>query len=239
MAIHRAARPETHFTQIHNDVLRDDRLSYRARGVLAVILSHTDGWTTSSEELARKGKEGRDAIRSALQELEDAGYLVRERYQDPGGRWATRQVIYDRPALDVQPALFSQVAPTTENQASVNQSSVNQSSVFQALLEEHPEQPSPSEKGAKPKPPADQIATAVYDHAQGMANYMAVRQVAGRALKVKLAGNVTPTVDQLIRTMCDLYDKGRPLTLAVVGQALGRSSAKDTNQEHWAQGGEF
>jgi hypothetical protein len=46
-------------------------------------------------------------------------------------------------------------------------------------------------------------------------------------------------MEQIIRTMCKLYDDGRPLTLSVVGQSLGRGSVKDTNQDHWANGGEF
>jgi hypothetical protein len=235
MAIHRATRPDNHFTSFHNDVLRDDRLSYRARGILVVILSHSDGWSTSSEALASNGKEGRDAVRTALQELEDAGYLRRERRQDSQGRWATQQVIYDRPHLDEQPALFGAESqePTTDFQASVYQASVSQASI------ETPEElPSPSEKGGKVKPPADLIATAVYDHAQGMVNYMAVRQVAGRALKVKV-GSTNPSADTIASTMCALYDQGRPLTLSVVGQTLSRTSVRETNNDHWAKGGEF
>ena len=233
MAIHRASRPEHHFTQIRNDVLRDDRLSYRARGLLAVILSHADGWSTSSEALARAGKEGRDAIRTALQELEDAGYLLREKRRDAQGRVATHQVIYDTPNLDTQPALFPGMEPPgTDNQASVNQASDSQ-----APIEDHQEEPSPKGEGRTP-PPAHVIATAVYDHAQGMVNFMAVRQVASRALKVKL-GRTTATPDQIIRVMCQLYDQGRPLTLSVVGQSLARGGFKETNQDHWANGGEF
>lgn len=231
MAIHRAPRPEDHFTQIHNDVLRDDRLSYRARGILAAILSRPDDWATSAEALARSGPEGRDAIRTALQELEDAGYLVRERKQDTRGRWSTAQVIYDRPQSDGQPALFD--PPTTDFQASVNQPSVSQASI-----EDQHEHLPPTEVAGKEKPPAQVIAEAVYEHAQKMVNFMAVRQVAARALKVKV-GNASPTPDQIVRTMCALYDQGRPLTLSVVGQALSRSSVRETNGDHWAQGGEF
>lgn len=235
MAIHRAARPETHFTQIRNDVLRDDRLSFRARGIHAFILSQADGWATNSEALARVGKEGRDAIRTALQELEDAGYLVREKRQDSQGRWATHQVIYDQPQTDGQPALFSGMdSPTPENPASENRASVSQASI-----EHHQEHPSPTERGeGKPKPAVQVIAETVYEHAQGMVNFMAVRQVAARALKVKV-GNAAARPEQITAAMCKLYDDGRPLTLTTVGQALSRGSFRDTNADHWARGGEF
>lgn len=231
MAIHRASRPENHYTQLHNDVLRDDRLSYRARGILAVILSHSDGWSTSAESLADKGSEGRDAIRSALGELEDAGYLKRERIQDSRGRWSTRQVIYDRPQAEEQAALFAVTEPPTTD----FQSSVNQPSVFQASIEHQVEDNLPSGgSGAKPKPPAVVIAEAHYEHVNGMCNFMAIRGIATRALKVK-----GTTVETVTAAMNTLYDAGRPITFQTVGQQLGRSAPRDTNQDHWATGGQF
>jgi len=81
-----------HFTQIFNAALRDKRLSWRARGVLAGLLTHSDGFGITIEQLAKGGThgpqaglklgEGRDAIRSALGELETFGYLCRTQSQD-------------------------------------------------------------------------------------------------------------------------------------------------------------
>ena len=106
MAIVRAPRPDSGYTIIRNDVLRDSRLSYRARGLLAEILSRPDNWRVRSNQIADQSKEGRDAIRSALREIEAAGYITWRKHQDPKtGRWTTDTVVHDTPvaADDAQP----------------------------------------------------------------------------------------------------------------------------------------
>lgn len=100
----RAARPDRHFTQLRNDVLRDNRLSFRARGVLAAILSRPDDWRTTSEALAAESpSDGRDAIRSSLKELEVLGYLRYAKLRGADGRLATVVYVYDEPPVAASP----------------------------------------------------------------------------------------------------------------------------------------
>src|SRR5207342_3868060 len=97
MTIVRAPRPTSGYTLIRDSVLRDGRLSYRARGVLVSILSRPDHWATNADKLATEGKEGRDAVRSAMDELAEFGYLERRSVQDLNtGRWGTQIVVYDQ-----------------------------------------------------------------------------------------------------------------------------------------------
>ena len=113
------------FLVIGNDVLRDKRLSFRARGILAYLLSMPDNWQTSSERIAAETTEGRDSIRTALRELQTAGYIHRRRYQDEAGKWRSELLVWDRPSLDPvnnpgeNPEPFPQ--PKTDFQASVFQ----------------------------------------------------------------------------------------------------------------------
>jgi hypothetical protein len=96
--IRRSRRPDTGFTIMANDTIRDSTLSYKARGLLLYLLSLPDDWTVSSEHLARvSDRDGRDAVRTGLAELEAAGYLKRWRHQDAAGRWVNESIIYDRP----------------------------------------------------------------------------------------------------------------------------------------------
>lgn len=95
----RSPRPETNWTVIQNTVLRNATLSFKARGLLAYLLSLPDNWMVSAERIALDGPDGRDSIRSALRELVDAGYVRRERRQDNRGRWTTRHVVYDQPQI--------------------------------------------------------------------------------------------------------------------------------------------
>lgn len=76
--IRRRARYERNFTQIANSWLRDKNLSYRARGILSAVWSHDDGWAITLQNLAAESpREGIDAVRTAVEELEQAGYLKR------------------------------------------------------------------------------------------------------------------------------------------------------------------
>jgi hypothetical protein len=98
VSIIRAPRPDGNYTVLRNSVLRDDRLSFRARGILVAILSRPDNWRTDSDSLSRAGKEGRDAIRTALKELEEFHYLYRFREQDKEtGQWKSHCYVYDQP----------------------------------------------------------------------------------------------------------------------------------------------
>lgn len=105
---------DDHFTQIPNEWLRDTRLSFKARGVLAMIMSHREGWSLSINSIASQNQEGKDAIRSAIQELETAGYLHRTQINE-GGKFGEAVWITQDPS-DLPMADF----PTTENPTTKN-----------------------------------------------------------------------------------------------------------------------
>jgi len=66
------------------------------------LLSKPGDWRTRSEAIAAQSpKEGREAIRSAMRELREAGYMVTERIQDPEtGRWSTITTVFEEPITE-------------------------------------------------------------------------------------------------------------------------------------------
>ncbi|MER6425727.1 hypothetical protein [Streptomyces sp. NPDC001137] len=87
------------FTQIANALFRDGGLSFKAKGIFGCVSTHRDGWRVTVADLVRMGPDGREAVRTGLQELEAHGYLVRERLRRPDGTLG--EIVYcitDRPA---------------------------------------------------------------------------------------------------------------------------------------------
>jgi hypothetical protein len=72
---------DDHYTQIPNDWVRDSRISLKAIGLLAQIMSHKPGWNMSIRSMARNNDTGVGTIKSAIEELEQFGYLVRSKDQ--------------------------------------------------------------------------------------------------------------------------------------------------------------
>lgn len=83
----------TAWTALPNALLRDERLSFRARGALAWLLSHEDGYIVSTQQLHDHANEGREAIRTVLRELVAAGYVRQDRVQGSDGRWRTETTV--------------------------------------------------------------------------------------------------------------------------------------------------
>lgn len=85
------------YTTIGNDCFADDNLSAEALGVLCYLISKPHNWRVMPAELANRFKSGRDRIYRILNELSDAGYVVRTRVRDDATKaWkATEYIIRD------------------------------------------------------------------------------------------------------------------------------------------------
>ena len=117
------------YTVMSNEHLRNRDLSLKAKGLLSQMLSLPEEWDYSLEGLSRINREGVDAIRTGIRELEEHGYLERRRLRDGSGRLAgTEYVVHERavarpsPPESDEPALGfpMQVSPAQERPALAN-----------------------------------------------------------------------------------------------------------------------
>ena len=93
------------FTVIANHVFKDHTLSAKAKGILVEMLSLPENWDYTLKGLATLFSDGIDSIRQGIRELEEHGYVVRERKRDARGRLGGMEyVIYETPHTAVENA---------------------------------------------------------------------------------------------------------------------------------------
>lgn len=85
------------FTTIDRGIVTDERISLKAKGLMLWLLDKPDDWQVRSEDIARIGPDGRDSVRSGLQELEKAGYIVRKKERLPDGTITSVCCVYESP----------------------------------------------------------------------------------------------------------------------------------------------
>lgn len=126
MAVFRVERTRD-YTVMSNYHLKDKRLTLKSKGLLSQMLSLPDDWDYTLSGLSVINRESKDAIRSALNELEAAGYIRRRQTTDASGKFSSNEyIIYERPE-EPEPSLEkpSSENPTTEKPMTEKPSSGN------------------------------------------------------------------------------------------------------------------
>ena len=128
MAVFRVERT-TGYTVMSNHHLRNKDLTLKAKGLLSQMLSLPEDWDYTLAGLSYINRESVDAIRTAIWELEKAGYIKRYQGRDERGKMtAIEYVIYEQPQplLDL-PILENPTSdkPTSENPTQINKDILN------------------------------------------------------------------------------------------------------------------
>jgi len=118
--------------------LEDKKLSFKAKGLWAYLMTKPDNWVVYVDQLVRVGPDGKRAVVSALKELAEAGYVRRDtgaaRTRSPTGTWnATTTEVFESPHPMVQDAKHA-VATRRENTEDAGQSHSTFSKVDSAPL---------------------------------------------------------------------------------------------------------
>lgn len=75
-------KKKENFTTIHNNLILDESISWKAKGILIYMLSKPVGWKYKSSEIAKNSTDGRDSVRNGLKELVENGYISRQKNSD-------------------------------------------------------------------------------------------------------------------------------------------------------------
>ena len=90
------------YTVMSNHHLRNKELTLKAKGLLSQMLSLPENWDYTLAGLSHINKESIDAIRTAIWELEKAGYIERSQGRDEKGKMTTiTYTIYEQPISPV------------------------------------------------------------------------------------------------------------------------------------------
>ena len=118
------------YTVIDNTIFRDSELSNKALGMLCRMLSLPDGWEFSVTGLVALSNDGKSAVMSQLDELEEHGYLVRNQVRDNGKMAGVEYIVSETKMSDFPYAENPHTEkPHTENptQSITNISNTNKS----------------------------------------------------------------------------------------------------------------
>jgi len=101
LSVHRLRKYNTAdpFTRVPNAAVNDPNLDLKARGLLLLMLSKPDGWTFRERNLADAAGVGREQLRTAMQTLIRAGYVVRTREAENGNPPVCVTTLYDTPEV--------------------------------------------------------------------------------------------------------------------------------------------
>lgn len=99
----RRANEDQPYTVIRNHTLQNNKLSWKAKGLLAYLLTLPTDWAVSIADLANRSTDGKHATRKAIEELMEAGHITRSIQHGEGGKFVGYEyLVYETPFTVVQ-----------------------------------------------------------------------------------------------------------------------------------------
>lgn len=216
------------FTIVPNAWARDGRLTLRARGLLLQLVSHAPGWEITIESLMRDNPEGRDAIRAAIKELEDHGYLIRERQVTEDHKFRGMDYILQEPPVpsvgfsDVGSAY---VGKSTHKEDYLSEDHPSEDKNTLAPAKPDAGKPAPKGKQAKWSEDARTVAKNCHDKTRGSLSFPAMANLAQW-----LITSHELTTAQAEHAIASVYQSGRAVTKQSLGQHIDGHSYSSRNK---------
>lgn len=188
------------FVVVMQEMLFDQRLTLRTRAIFAMMLSLPDNWDYTISGLAVKCGVSKDTIRDSLNQMEKAGYLLREQTHGERGRFGGNVYV-----LQDYSSPLSENTDNGEHRQRKTPSSVNSTQVNKDLSEKR--QKKPPTPSFDPMPLVREAVgqyPAVVDAMEGL---LENRKAFGKPVKTKR------TLDGILHNLAQ-YSKGDPIVMA-------------------------
>lgn len=92
----RTKKRQSNFVNVANSFLRDERISFKAKGLFCYMFSMSDDWNFTIKSIAKQQKDGESSIISSMNELKEFGYIEYTKHQDGTGTY----FLNDEPNLE-------------------------------------------------------------------------------------------------------------------------------------------
>lgn len=94
----RIQKRENPYLMIDKKCINDERLSWKAKGILAYLLSKPDDWQVYLADLKQRARDGVKAVSSGMKELEKYGYVEKGKRRDKKGKFeGWEYLVYEKP----------------------------------------------------------------------------------------------------------------------------------------------
>lgn len=232
------------YTIIANQVLRNESLTWKARGILSYLLSMPDDWQIYLKELVKRAPDGIDSLRSGIKELEALGYITKEQARDEKGKMAGYEyIVHETPK-----------EPTTVYGKTVHGKTVHGKTVYgksnatKYLLNKIPTEPNTDITNTEQQPDK----TSSQDLPNGNSHkemVIALESLTGMDMKIKTnAGRIVKVAKELrdagysfqnVNQFGELWQSDwrykqnkTPPTLAIIKAEIGRTKNAATPKEN-------
>lgn len=88
------------YVVLDKDFLKNNRLSFKAKGILALMLSYPSDWEFREKEIIRQSTNGKEAFRSGVKELINNGYIKKTSLRNDKGQFiGVEWIVLESPEL--------------------------------------------------------------------------------------------------------------------------------------------
>lgn len=87
------------YVMISKEVINNPNLSFKAKGIFTYLMGKPDNWTCQVTDIIKHGKDGKASVYSALKELREHGYMIKQPIRNEKGvitSW--EELIFENPS---------------------------------------------------------------------------------------------------------------------------------------------